>query len=378
MVLTAAIWLLVVLAAVRPPIRRGPLRFVAFVLTMTFNEIPLFLLVVFAVSLLFSDRPSGVLWGLAASVLIFLTVVGFLWLQVRARGVRGVLEAGLDANLGSQWRRSTTGSSGLARLAPTPWLRGILVPFQRRTNNFERVRGQRYGPDRAHTFDLYRGPGTKDARPVLIHLHGGGFVSGGKSHESVAMLNRLSAHGWLCLSANYRLRAAGRHPNPLVDVKRMIAWTREHATELGADPTQIYLLGCSAGGHLAVSAALTRNAVALQPEFESIETGVAGVIVLYGYLGPRSADPSSSPQLLAAANAPPMLILHGSNDTAVPATDTRVIAARLRGVSRSPVVYIELPHTQHSFDLFASVRARTVADAVEVFLNWNLNRAQLA
>ena len=95
-----------------------------------------------------------------------------------------------------------------------------------------------YGPGPAHRVDLYRGPGTTTARPVLIHLHGGGFVSGGKSRESVVMLSQLAAHGWLCLSADYRLRADGQHPNPLVDTKRLIAWIRENADEFGADPSK--------------------------------------------------------------------------------------------------------------------------------------------
>lgn len=78
------------------------------------------------------------------------------------------------------------------------------------------------------------------------------------------MLNSLAAHGWLCRSADYRLRGGGQHPHPLVDTKRLIAWVRASAAELGADPSQVFLAGCSAGGHLAVSAALTPNAAELQ------------------------------------------------------------------------------------------------------------------
>ena len=41
------------------------------------------------------------------------------------------------------------------------------------------------------------------------------------------MLARLASRGWVCISANYRLRPAG-FPAPLVDVKRVIAWVRDH------------------------------------------------------------------------------------------------------------------------------------------------------
>jgi len=218
------------------------------------------------------------------------------------------------------------------------------------------------------------GPSTENLRPVLLHLHGGGFVQGGKSREGITILNHLAAHGWLCLSANYRLGAAGEHPNPLVDTKRVIAWVRENAQDYGADPSQIFVVGSSAGGHLAVSAALTAGHAELQPGFEAADTGVAGVVVLYGYLGARTAARSSSPALLARPEAPPMLIVHGAHDTMVPPSSTRAVAATLRSASHNPVVFIELPSAQHSFDFFASVRARSAADAAEAFLNWARTR----
>jgi acetyl esterase/lipase len=150
----------------------------------------------------------------------------------------------------------------------------------------------------------------------------------------------------------------------------VIAWVREHAAEYGADPSQVFLAGASAGGHLAVSAALTPGKPGFQPGFEQADTSVSGVVVLYGYLGPRTADPSSSPAELARPDAPPLLIVHGGYDTMVPTEGPRAVAAALRAASLAPVLYAELPHAQHDFDFFASVRARLVANAVEAFLDW--------
>ncbi|MCL6735889.1 alpha/beta hydrolase [Streptomyces neyagawaensis] len=371
MVVTAAIWMLFVAIAGWPPVRRGTLGFAVFVLTMTVNEIPLILLGVFVVSMVMTDHPVGMPATVAAAVCAAMVVGGLVWLQLRASSARAVLEAELERGLGIDWRASVgpADTSAAGRLAGH-WWRGILLPFQRRSHAVERSRNLRYGPDRAHRVDLYRTPSSSCGRPVLVHLHGGGFFQGGKSREGVMMLNRLAAHGWLCLSANYRLRSAGRHPNPLVDTKRLIAWIRDNAREHGADPTQVFIAGSSAGGHLAVSAALTSDRVALQPGFEAADTSVAGVVVLYGYLGARTADPSSSPALLARPDAPPMLIVHGANDTAVPPASAQAVAAALRQVSRRPVVFVELPYTQHDFDFFASVRSRVTADAIEAFLNW--------
>jgi acetyl esterase/lipase len=370
MVVTAAVWAVFVCMALWPPARGGRLGFAVFLASMAMNEIPLVLLVVFGVAMGVSDHHVGGPAMVVTVVLAGVTAVGLVWLQGRARSAPTALEDGLGEGLGEDRGtvRRTHGGSG--RRAAARWVRGILLPFQCRSRGVERVRNLSYGPDRAHRVDLYRGPPMGGGRPVLVHLHGGGFVQGGKSREGVAMLNQLAAHGWLCLSPNYRLGSAGRHPNPLVDTKRLIAWIRDHAHEHGADPSQVFLSGSSAGGHLAVSAALTPDRPELQPGFETADTSVAAAVVLSGYLGARTADPSSSPALLARPDAPPMLVVHGAYDTLVPPSSTRAVAATLRRVSRCPVVFVELPHAQHSFDFFASVRARLTADAVEAFLDW--------
>jgi acetyl esterase/lipase len=339
---------------------------------MTVNEIPLPLLGVFAVSMGLIDRPEGLASGVASAALACATVTGLIWLQLRARTTRTAFEVALDQGLGRQWRTAQRDGGRAWQLPPTPWWRGILLPFQRRTRGVVRVRNLKYGPDPAHRVDLYRGPEISTVRPVLVHLHGGGFASGSKSRESIAMLHHLAVRGWLCLSADYRLRADGQHPNPLVDTKRLIAWVRENSDELGADPSQVFLAGCSAGGHLALSAALTPNLAEFQPGFEEAETGVAGVLVFYGYLGSRTSAPSSSPALLARPDAPPVLIVHGANDTTVPVSSARAVAAAIGRTSGSPVVFVELPQAQHSFDRFASVRSRMVAAGAAAFLDWAL------
>jgi acetyl esterase/lipase len=371
--LTAAIWALFVAIALWPPFRNGSLGFVVFLLTITVNEIPLVLLVVFVATTAPGalDEPST--WpAWPAAALSGLAVAGLVWLQVRARSTRPAMEAALTGALGSGWRDASPADSD--RRWTNCWLRGILLPFQRHWRDVERLRNLPYGPDRAHRLDLYRGRSAGSERPVLIHLHGGGFTQGGKSHEGVVLLNQLAAHGWLCVSANYRLRSAGAFPSPLVDTKRVIAWIREHASDYGGDPRQIFLAGSSAGGHLAVSAALTPDRPEFQPGFADIDTRVAGVVVLYGYLGPRTSDRDSSPAALARPDAPPLLVIHGAGDTMVPPAGPRSVAGALRTASRAPVVWAELPDTQHDFDFFASVRARLVADEIEAFLEWARRR----
>ncbi|WP_457100194.1 alpha/beta hydrolase [Microbacterium sp. P5_E9] len=380
LLVTTVIWALFVATTLWFPFRRGPVGFGIYIVTVACNEIPLVLLAVFVVSVVLSleDAAAEPTAMIAALVIACFVTLGMVWLQVRARSVQPAFEAALTAGLGTDWRVSIRPDSKTPWKPTAPWVPGILLPFQRHKATVKRVRNIPYASGgRAHLLDLYRRTDASTPRPVVIQLHSGGFVQGGKSRESVALLNQFADHGWLCVSANYQLRAEGAFPESLVDTKRVIAWVRAQAIEYGADPDQIFLVGASAGGHLAVSAALTPNDPRFQPGFEQADTRVAGAVSVYGYLGPRSSDPTSSPAGLARPDAPPLLIVHGARDTALPLGLARSVAAELQSVSRSPVVYAELPDTQHGFDLFASVRARVAANAIEQFMGWARSRSSL-
>jgi acetyl esterase/lipase len=146
--------------------------------------------------------------------------------------------------------------------------------------------------------DVCRHRSHPSGGPTLVHLHGGAFVSGRKNREALPLIYRLASRGWVCIRANCRLSPAVRFPDHLIDVKKVIAWVREHGHEYGADPTVVFVAGSSAGGHLAALAALTPNDPAFQPGFERADTSVTAAISLYGYYGPLDTieRPPSSPQ----------------------------------------------------------------------------------
>ena len=178
----------------------------------------------------------------------------------------------------------------------------------------------------------------------------------------------------MCISANYRLRPA-TFPDPLIDVKKVIAWVREHGHEYGVDTKVVFVAGTSAGAHIASTAALTANDPAFQPGFEDVDTSVLGAIALNGYYGPiESQGPPSSPLEYVAADAPPFFVAHGDLDTIVLVKDARAFVEKLRSVSVNPVVYAELPGAQHTFDLFHSIRFESVVDAIEAFAAWVRSR----
>jgi acetyl esterase/lipase len=254
-----------------------------------------------------------------------------------------------------------------ARLRRRPSLaRILLAPLSARRRGIERIGNIRYGSARrSNLLDVYRDRSGRSGRPVLIHFHP---IFGSKRLGTRYLFHRLAAEGWICVSANYRRSADGGSLDSVNDVKRVIAWVREHGPEYGADPAAIFLAGSSLGAHLASLAAFTPDEPALQPGFESADTSLAGVISLYGYCGSVARGGSRSSRLpYATTDAPPFFVAHGDQDSLVLVDDARGFVEQLRATSSNPVVYAELPGAQHGFDLFRSRRFDTVVDAIEAF-----------
>ncbi len=318
------------------------------------------------------DTPVG--W--AAFGLAVLTTLGLV--VVAGRGLRAgpVVDRALTGGLGAGWRASVDAgmAAGLRRRLPVG--RILFGPFFVRRRDVERVPDISYGGAGARNLlDVYRHRLHPSGAPTLVYLHGGGFVGGKKSREARPLLYRLASRGWVCISANYRLSPAAKFPDHLIDVKKVIAWVREHGQEYGADPTVVFVAGSSAGGHLAAFAALTPNDPAFQPGFEHADTAVTAAVTLYGYYGPLDGTQRlSSPAAYVGTHAPPFFVAHGDQDTYVPVEGARRFVERLRSGSSHPVVYAELPGGQHTFDLFHSLRFERVIDATEAFASWVRSR----
>lgn len=275
----------------------------------------------------------------------------------------------------------------------------LLFPFRpqragaKRTQNveFSRVAG------RSLKLDIYE-PTTPAAkpRPVVVQIHGGAWVLGDKREQGLPLLYHLAAQGWVGFNVNYRLSPGATFPEHLIDIKRAIAWIREHADEYNIDPKFIAVTGGSAGGHLSALTALTSNDPRYQPGFEDADTSVQAAVPFYGIydftdklrlLGKgfmsKFLEPvvmkafldeesekfhAASPLSILHADAPPMFIIHGDKDVLAPVEYARLFAKELGEVSHQPVHYAEVPGAQHAFEIFASPRTNRTVVAVESFL----------
>ena len=252
--------------------------------------------------------------------------------------------------------------------------------------------------------DIYLPAGEdaiKDA-PVLLQVHGGAWTVGAKEHQARPLMNHMAARGWVCVAINYRLAPRDAWPAHIVDVKRAIAWVREHIADYGGDPDYLAITGGSAGGHLAALAALTPGDPAFQPGFEDADTSVRAAVPFYGvydfagstgltnaigmrdaFLGPRvmqttwtdSPDvyEAASPILRITPDAPDFFVIHGDLDSLVAVDQARLFVDELRRTSRKSVVYAELPGAQHAFDVYHSIRSTYAVRAVDRYLSWHWN-----
>ena len=151
-----------------------------------------------------------------------------------------------------------------------------------------------YGPDPRHRLDVFEpgagAPGvTANARrPVLIFVHGGGFVMGDKTTPGSPFYDNVghwaAARGWIGVTMTYRLAPAHPWPSGAEDVGAAVRWVLANIEDFGGDPDSVFLMGQSAG---AVHAA---SFIAF-PAFQGPRgSGLAGAVLLSGIYDLPSAD----------------------------------------------------------------------------------------
>ena len=338
--------------------------------------------------------------GVRGRIALALTAVAWalLWLiQRRNIAAQPHFEGPLREALGEDYQAIAESSTARRRrrmigLPPNDLVRRRYV---------QKTSTVQYGPHgRANRADIWRRADLpRDGKaPVLLQVPGGAWSIGMRRPQAYPLLSHLADRGWVCVSIGYRVSPRHTWPDHIVDVKRALAWVKEHIAEYGGDPDFVAISGGSAGGHLSALAALTADDPRFQPGFEAADTSVVAAVPVYGrydwvssegsgreefiaflqkfvvklpYRSNRDVYRDASPILRLRPDAPPFFVLHGQDDSIIPVGEGREFAAALREVSTAPVVYAEIPHAQHAFDFYyGSPRAHYTARAVEEFLSW--------
>jgi acetyl esterase/lipase len=334
------------------------------------------------------------------------SAAGLGYLIAQSRRAVHIAEDALVEGLGVDYVEQLDEAPTPADLA-TPWGR-VANPFAfgraRRKAGVEVKRDVPFAPyGKRGMLDVYTSTSTPaSGAPVLLHVHGGAWTIGTKEQQGLALMVHLAAKGWVCVSVNYRLAPRNRWPAQIVDVKQAIAWIKDNIAEYGGDPGYIAITGGSAGGHLSTLAALTPNDPDFQPGFEDKDTTVQVAVPHYGvydiagvggkrnvelmrdlflakrvfeqpYTDAPEAYEAATPLLRVTPDAPDFFVLHGRNDTLVGVDQARQLVERLRETSKRTVVYAELPHAQHAFDVIPSIRGLHIVRAIDRYLHWHWN-----
>jgi len=332
--------------------------------------------------------------GLGITLLSWAGLLALVPVSARSEAI---VEDALIGALGPDYRNAAAPGEHRDPVEPPGRL---IVPFRFSHPDVESIRDLRYAPGagRRHLLDVHRPRRPVEGAPVLLQIHGGGWVIGDKREQALPLMMQQASRGWICVASNYRLSPKATFPDHLVDVKLAIRWIREHIAEYGGNPEFIAITGGSAGGHLSSLAALTGNDPEYQPGFEAIDTSVRACVPFYGVYDwanrfglagheriekflehmvmktPLADDrrgwEKASPSCRVHPDAPPFFVIHGSHDSLADVEEARRLVALLRETSKAPTAYAEIPGAQHAFELFHSVRSRYVVRAVGRFLGY--------
>ncbi|AIT82234.1 alpha/beta hydrolase [Novosphingobium pentaromativorans] len=225
--------------------------------------------------------------------------------------------------------------------------------------------------------DIYV-PASKGPHPLVMYIHGGGWVSGHTRHSGAmadfpAALASLASEGFVVASLEYRLSGEAKFPAQFQDAKAALRFLRKNAEKYGIDPKRVGVWGGSAGGHLTALTSLACHETTLDPA--STEDGcVQAAVTWYGVFdfaaiaasrtggaddavaklldcdGPCSNEKyaAASPVTYIDSKDPPFLLIHGEEDKVVPVAQSHLAETRLREAG-VPVTAIYIPGVDHSF-----------------------------
>lgn len=237
-----------------------------------------------------------------------------------------------------------------------------------------------FGTDDRQKLDIYAPQGTASTPyPVLVFFHGGAWRDG--EREGYGFLGRaFAARGIVTVIADYRKAPKVRFPAFVEDSADAIAWVHANIGKYDGDPSRIFLMGHSAGAHIAMLAALDKKWLAANYLSPDIIKGVIGLAGPYDFL-PLTTDSSkialgqwpdlreTQPITYARADAPPLLLLTGDKDTVVKPRNSKVLSEKIAtlGGQQKLKIYKGVDHADIIMAIARPFRAKApvLSDVVE-------------
>lgn len=250
------------------------------------------------------------------------------------------------------------------------------------------------GGGRPLKVDLVKPTGqSRKARPALVWIHGGAWLSGNKE-GGVEGLLWFARQGYVCATVEYRLAKEAPFPAQIHDVKAAIRYLRANADRFGLDPNRIGVWGSSAGAHLAALLGTTNDTDSLDgaggnpgvsdhvqavvdwfaptdlltighDETDQLKHNEAGSpesrLIGGAVQENREKAIRASPVTYVSRNDPPFLVMHGDQDNTVPIRQSEIFVKALRDAG-VPVTYLPVPGGGHGKGFDTARYRQTVLD----------------
>ena len=205
--------------------------------------------------------------------------------------------------------------------------------------------------------DIYRPKDATNA-PVVVFYYGGRWEFGNRE-DYRWFAEALARNGFVAILPDYRKYPQVKLDGFMTDAANALAWSFEHAAEYGGDRDQLFVMGHSAGAHLALMLATNAQWMASHQIEPTRLAGAIGLAGPYNFL-PLTADDmigmfGSTPEQQARSqpinfvdgDEPPMLWLHGSADNTVwPKNSTTLAqAVKAKGGRAEVITYPDVTHS---------------------------------
>jgi acetyl esterase/lipase len=233
-----------------------------------------------------------------------------------------------------------------------------------------------------HLLDIYLPKNSKGKIPLVVFIHGGGWLSNDKYADIGYMKSTVSEildSGFALVSIDYRFSTEAVFPAQMLDCNAAISFLVDNAEKYQLDMERMVIMGFSAGGHLAsmVGLANNNNVEAFYLSGSNRDCKPKGVVDFYGpadlTLFPGANDANSPEGLLIGAapldrpdlaknaspisfideNDPPFLIIHGEKDDLVSPRHSHLLHSWLnvKGVPSELIIVKDAPHFGPMFDV---------------------------
>ncbi len=235
---------------------------------------------------------------------------------------------------------------------------------------------------RRQLLDIYLPPKGKGPRPLVLYIHGGGWMNGDPRHfgslaNFPAVAAKLASEGFVVAAMEYRHGLEARFPAQVQDARAALRFLKGNAAKYGIDTARTGIIGGSAGAHISALAALSCGDGSLDlvgtkatPGSECVQALVGwygvydvpalfaartggrdgGIEALLGCTTPCPADKlaSVSPVHYLDKADPPTLLIHGTEDKTVPVSQSHLLEARMKALG-VPVTAVYIDGMDHSF-----------------------------